>query len=44
MKNLLAEAQAMQEELVRRRRWLHSNPETGECLPVTTAYVKEQLT
>lgn len=43
MVELLSQAKALQEELVRNRRWLHGNPELGEHLPVTTAYVKERL-
>ncbi len=43
MKHLLSEAEAFQPELVRYRRYLHEHAETHTDLPLTSAYVKEQL-
>ena len=41
---LLQEAQAIQEQIVAWRRYFHQNPELGLELPVTAAYVKDELT
>lgn len=41
--NMYNEAQAMKEALIAHRRYLHQNPETGLDLPLTSAYVEEQL-
>ena len=43
MSNFLNEAKAMQEELSRIRREIHRKPEVGMDLPLTTAFVMEQL-
>ena len=40
---ILKEAEALQDELVCNRRWLHQHPEVGLHLPETTAYVKSRL-
>lgn len=40
---VLEESKALQEELVRDRRWIHAHAEIGEHLPETTAYVKSRL-
>lgn len=40
---ILKEAEALQDELVCNRRWLHQHPEIGLHLPETTAYVKSKL-
>ena len=37
------EAAALQEQMVRDRRWLHSHPEVGEHLPGTVGYVESRL-
>lgn len=44
MKKVLEEAKNLQEQLIDYRRFLHQNPEIGMELPVTVAYVKEELT
>lgn len=44
MKNLLGEAEALQQKLVQHRRYLHENAEIHNDLPIASAYVKEQLT
>ena len=41
---LVQEAQGLQALLVAHRHYLHQHAETGMELPVTAAYVKEQLT
>lgn len=43
MNHLLAEAKALQDQIVRDRRYLHQNAERGHDLPATTAYVSERL-
>ena len=43
MKNILAEAKAIQEQIVKDRRYIHQNAELGHDLPITTAYVVERL-
>ncbi|MDO5135051.1 MAG: M20 family metallopeptidase [Eubacteriales bacterium] len=43
MQKIVEEAREMQEELVQMRRYLHRNPEVGLELPVTKAFVMEQL-
>ncbi|NLZ55653.1 MAG: amidohydrolase, partial [Clostridiaceae bacterium] len=43
MSFFLNEARAMQEELSRIRREIHKKPEVGMDLPITTAFVMEQL-
>ena len=43
MNKYLLEAQAMYEELVANRRYLHQHPEIRDDLPVTTAFIKEKL-
>ena len=43
MSVFLNEARAMQEELSRIRREIHKKPEVGMDLPITTAFVMEQL-
>ena len=43
MKSLLFEAKNMQETLIEHRRYLHENAEVHMDLPITTAYVIEQL-
>lgn len=42
-KTILAEAKALEEELIAHRRHLHQNPEIGFDLPKTTAYVMKHL-
>ena len=44
MNKYLAEAQAMYEELLANRHYLHQHAEIMDELPVTTAFVKEKLT
>lgn len=44
MKELLEQAKAIQEDLVKHRRQFHMNPEIGLDLPLTVKYVKEKLT
>ena len=41
--NMVNEALAIKDTLVAHRRYLHQNPETGLDLPLTSAYVEEQL-
>ena len=41
--NMYNEALAIKDTLVAHRRYLHQNPETGLDLPITSAYVEEQL-
>lgn len=41
---LLKEAQNIQNELIKNRRYLHTHPETGFDLTETKAYVKKELT
>ena len=43
MKDILKEAELMQEELAAFMRTLHQMPEIGMELPKTTAYIKEKL-
>lgn len=43
MPDFMKEARKVQEEVVRWRRHIHANPETGLHLPETTAYVMEEL-
>lgn len=43
MSDYLAEAKALQDEMVNDRRWLHRHAEVGEHLPETAAYVKKKL-
>ncbi len=43
MNDYLAKAQAMKDELINYRRHIHQNPEVGDHLPQTTAYVMERL-
>lgn len=43
MSNLLKEAKALQEEIVKDRRYIHQNAELGMDLPVTSAYVVKRL-
>ncbi len=43
MINILEEAKALQNIIVRDRRYIHQNAELGQDLPVTTAYVVERL-
>ena len=43
MNEMMEQAKAIQEELITIRRTLHSNPEVGEALPQTKAYVMEKL-
>jgi hippurate hydrolase len=43
MMNIVEEAKALQEELLRHRRFIHENPEVDMTLPMTTDYVKRQL-
>lgn len=43
MKNLLKQAEALQEELIKDRRFLHQNAEVGFDLPHTAKYVKTRL-
>ena len=40
---VLEEAKALQETLVKDRRWVHMHAEIGEELPETSAYVKKRL-
>ncbi len=44
MQNILEEAKAIQETIVKDRRYIHQNAEFGLDLPVTSAYVIERLT
>ena len=43
MINILDEAKALQDIIVKDRRYIHQNAELGQDLPVTTAYVVERL-
>lgn len=43
MNEMMEQAKAIQEELITIRRELHSNPEVGEALPQTKAYVMDKL-
>ncbi len=43
MSNLLNEAKALQDEIVRDRRYLHKHAELGMELPVTSAYIIKRL-
>lgn len=43
MKYLLSEAEALQQELVQHRRYLHEHAETHTDLPMASSYVKERL-
>lgn len=43
MEKLMADAQALQLEMVEWRRHIHQNPEIGMALPKTAAFVKEKL-
>ena len=43
MKNIIAEAKAIQDQIVNDRRYIHQNAELGHDLPITTAYVVERL-
>ncbi|AHM57981.1 putative hydrolase YxeP (plasmid) [Peptoclostridium acidaminophilum DSM 3953] len=43
MKRIVEEAKQLQQELVEYRRVLHQNPEISMDLPVTTAFVKDEL-
>ncbi|WP_050615658.1 M20 metallopeptidase family protein [Bacillus testis] len=43
MQKFLESAQAMKDELIRFRRTLHQNPEVGDHLPKTKAFVMDQL-
>ncbi len=43
MKHLLQEAEALFQEMVNHRRYLHEHAETHTDLPIASAYVKEQL-
>ncbi len=44
LERILAEAKAIQEEIVKHRRVIHQSPEVGMVLPNTSKYVKEELT
>ena len=44
MKEILKKAEKIKEVIVADRRYLHQNPEVGNDLPVTVAYVKKRLT
>jgi len=44
LQKILDEAKAIQEDIVKHRRFLHQSPETGMDLPNTSMYVKEELT
>jgi len=44
MSNILEEAKALQDTIVKDRRYIHQNAEFGLDLPVTSAYVIERLT
>ena len=41
--NLRSEAEALREDIVADRRWLHEHPELGFDLPETTANVAKRL-
>jgi len=43
MSDLLTEAKALQDIIVKDRRYLHQNAELGMDLPVTSAYVAKRL-
>ncbi|MGA2548224.1 MAG: M20 family metallopeptidase [Rectinemataceae bacterium] len=43
MKNIVAEARQLQEELLRHRRFIHENAELDMTLPLTSDYVMRQL-
>lgn len=43
MQSLLQETNALQEQMIADRRWLHQHPETGYDLVETTAYVRKRL-
>ena len=43
MKNIINEAKSIKEDLINYRREIHSNPEVGESLPKTKAYVMGKL-
>jgi metal-dependent amidase/aminoacylase/carboxypeptidase family protein len=43
MNNILKEAKALQDVIVKDRRYLHQNAEFGHDLPITVAYVLERL-
>lgn len=43
MQTLLQEINALQEQMIDDRRWLHQHPETGYDLVETTAYVRKRL-
>ncbi|MEL7648613.1 MAG: M20 family metallopeptidase [Sedimentibacter sp.] len=43
MNNTLQEAKALQESIVKDRRYIHQNAELGQNLPVTTEYVVKRL-
>ena len=43
MKEILNQAKAIKDELINMRRTIHSNPEVGDTLPKTKAYVMEKL-
>lgn len=43
MNNILLEAKAIQNDIVKDRRYLHQNAEFGHDLPVTSAYVMSRL-
>lgn len=43
MPTILDEARALQDQIVRDRRWLHQHPELGFDLPETSAYVRARL-
>lgn len=44
MNQFLAEAKAIEDEIIRMRRHAHQIPEVGYDLPQTTAFIKEELT
>lgn len=43
MKEILNQAKAIKDDLINMRRTIHSNPEVGDSLPKTKAYVMEKL-
>ena len=43
MNLFLQKAQELEDELIENRRYLHENAESGESLPMTTMFVKNQL-
>ena len=43
MNNILEQAQAIKNDIVEYRRTIHENPEVGDTLPKTKAYVMDKL-